>query len=174
MLVHDEGFYVNEIFKIKQLLNEKINISVPVPNEQEIIDWKQCQTKSIAILDRKIGILFAAKDNETKIEKTNHYINLQVRNYIKGQEILNRMQQNYSSAYEKQVRIKSSIAEHLEEEVLLTDLTPKELLKDTVKKYKSALEGEKFHEIFEFSVYSDLCSEAIASWLIDCPLDFGG
>ncbi|WP_410491280.1 hypothetical protein QMA40_21010 [Bacillus thuringiensis] len=174
VLVHDEGFYANEIFKTKRILNEKITINVPVPNEQEIIDWKQCQTRSIEILDRKIGALFDGLDTEIKIKKTNKYIDLQVRNYIKGQEILNRMQQNYSLTYEKQVRIKDSIAEHLEEEVLLSDLMPKELLNDTMQKYKSALEGEKFHEIFEFSVYKDLCSEAIASWLIDCPLDFGG
>lgn len=174
VLAHDESFYGKEIVQAKQILNEKINIDVPVPNEEEIINWKQCQTSSITILDRKIGNLFDHLNETNKAQRTNKYIDLQVRNYIKGQEILNHMQQTYSSAYEKQVRIKSSIASHLETEVLLTDLTPKELLDDTLEKYKSALMGEKFHDIFEFSVYNDLCHEAIASWLIDCPLDFGG
>lgn len=174
VLAHDEQFYGKEIIRAKKILNEKINIDVSVPNEEEIINWKQCQTSSIAILDRKIGNLFDHLDETTKNKRINKYIDLQVRNYIKGQEILNHMQQAYSSAYEKQVKIKSSIASHLEAEVLLTDLTPKELLDDTLEKYKSALIGEDFHDIFEFSVYNDLCHEAIASWLIDCPLDFGG
>ncbi|MCM3115706.1 hypothetical protein M3610_10440 [Neobacillus sp. MER 74] len=174
VLAHDELFYGKEIIQAKRILNEKINIEVPVPDEEEIINWKQCQTSSIAILDRKIGNLFNHLDQVIKEKKTNKYIDLQVRNYIKGQEILNYMKQTYSSAYEKQVRIKSSIASHLEEEVLLTDLAPKELLDETMDKYRAALTGERFHDIFEFSVYNDLCHEAIASWLIDCPLDFGG
>ncbi|MEB2589558.1 hypothetical protein SOP87_28340 [Bacillus cereus] len=174
VLAHDELYYGKEIIKAKQLLNEKINIEVPMPDEQEVIDWKQCQTSSIAILDRKIGKLFEHLDELPKTRNTNKFIDLQVRNYIKGQEILNHMQQTYSSAYEKQAKIKSSIASHLEAEVLLTDLAPKELLKDTLEKYKTALMGENFHDIFEFSVYNDLCHEAVASWLIDCPLDFGG
>jgi hypothetical protein len=174
VLAHDELFYGKEIIQAKRILNEKINIEVPVPDEEEIINWKQCQTSSIAILDRKIGNLFDHLDQVNREKKTNKYIDLQVRNYIKGQEILNYMKLTYSSAYEKQVRIKSSIASHLEEEVLLTDLAPKELLDETMDKYRAALTGERFHDIFEFSVYNDLCHEAIASWLIDCPLDFGG
>ncbi|MCC2529187.1 hypothetical protein LKL24_17510 [Bacillus halotolerans] len=174
VLAHDESYYGKEIIQAKQILNEKINIDVPIPDAEEIINWKQCQTSSIAVLDRKIGNLFSQLDEPTKVAKTNKYIDLQVRNYIKGQEILNHMKLTYSSAYEKQVKIKSSIASHLEAEVLLTDLSPKELLKDTLDKYKLALQGEKFHDIFEYSVYNDLCHEAIASWLIDCPLDFGG
>ncbi|MDG4850793.1 hypothetical protein [Peribacillus frigoritolerans] len=174
VLVHDELFYGREIIKAKQILNEKISIDVPVPDQEEVINWKKCQTSSIGILDKKIGKLFDHLEEHDKRKKTNTYIDYQVRNYIKGQEILTHMQQTYSSAYEKQVKIKSSIATHLEAEVLLTELTPKELLKDTLEKYKNALVGEKFHDIFEFSVYNDLCHEAIASWLIDCPLDFGG
>lgn len=174
VLAHDEQFYGKEIIQAKQILNEKISIDVPVPDEDEIINWKKCQTASIAILDKKIGYLFNHLDSPIKVQKTNKYIDLQVRNYIKGQRILTQMQRTYSSAYEKQVRIKSSIANYLEEEVLLTDLSPKDLLSNTIKKYKTALEGENFHEIFEFSVYNDLAHEAIASWLIDCPLDFGG
>jgi len=174
VLVHDEHYYGKEILQAKQLLKEKISIEVPVPNEQEIINWKQCQTASIIVLDRKIGKVFENRDESSKVQKTNRYIDLQVRNYIKGQEILNHMQQTYSSAFEKQVRIKNSIATHLEGEVLLTDLSPKALLEDALEKYKTALKGENFHDIFEFSVYNDLCHEAIASWLIECPLDFGG
>lgn len=174
VLAHDESFYGKEIIQAKQILDEKININVPIPDAEEIINWKDCQTASITTLDRKIGALFLGLDESQKSKKTNKYIDLQVRNYIKGQEILNHMQQTYSSAYEKQVKIKSSIASHLEAEILLTDLAPKELLEETLERYKLALMGEKFHDIFEYSVYNDLCHEAIASWLIDCPLDFGG
>jgi len=174
VLAHDELFYSKEVIFAKQILKEKVNIEVPVPDEEEIIDWKQCQTVSIAVLDRKIGKLFDHLDDQTKLKNTNKFIDLQVRNYIKGQQILNHMQQTYTTAYEKQLRIKSSIASHLEAEVLLTDLPPKVLLNETMKKYKTALTEERFHDIFEFSVYNDLCHEAIASWLIDCPLDFGG
>ncbi|TCI51974.1 hypothetical protein EVJ24_12655 [Exiguobacterium sp. SH1S21] len=174
VLAHDEAFYGIEIIQAKQILKKKININVSFPDEKEIINWKQCQTSSIHALDRKIGYLFNNLDSVTKAQKTNKYIDLQIRNYIKGQEILNHMKQTYSSSYEKQVKIKSSIATHLEEEVLLTDLSPKQLLDNTLEKYKEALVGENFHDIFEYSVYNDLCREAIASWLIDCPLDFGG
>lgn len=174
VLVHDENFYGKEIVKAKRILNQKININVSAPNEEEIIDWKNCQTSSISILDRKIGKIFEHLNEPDKYRNTNKYIDLQVRNYIKGQEILNHMQQTYSSAYDKQIGIKSAIASNLEAEILITDLTPKELLKETFNNYKAALKEENFHDIFEFSVYNDLCQEAIASWLIDCPLDFGG
>lgn len=47
-------------------------------------------------------------------------------------------------------------------------------MRQTKEMHELALKEENFKEIFEFSVYSDLSREAIASWLIDCPLDFGG
>lgn len=174
VFAHDESYYQTEITQVKQLINNKIVIDVPVPGETEIIDWKNCETSSISILDGKISKLFNHLDVEEKTQKTNKFIDLQVRNYIKGQEILNRLKMTYSSAYDKQTRIKSAVEINLETELLLSDLDPKEMLKDTLQKYKSALMGENIHDIFEYSVYNDLCNEAIASWLIDCPLDFGG
>lgn len=174
VLAQDENFYAREIIQVKQILNNKINIEVPVPRQEDIVNWKQCETSSIEILDRKVGKLLAHLDAESKSVQVNKYIDLQVRNYIKGQEILYRIKQTYSSAFEKQVRIKSSIASYLETEVIITELKPVELLRETLEKYKEALMGEKFHETFEYPIYNDLCQEAIASWLIDCPLNFGG
>lgn len=174
VFVHDEEYYRKEIIQAKKILQKKINIDVSAPKPQDIIDWKQCRTTAIEVLDRKISKLFEDTDEPIKSQKINKYIDIQIRNYIKGQEILNIMEQTYGSAYEKQIKIKGSIANHLEEELLLTTLEPAELLSSTIEDYKSALNGEEFHNIFEYSVYQDLSREAIASWLIECPLDFGG
>lgn len=175
VLVHDEGYYAEEILLVKRVLERKVEMDIVSPDKQEIIDWKNCESESIEILNRKIGYLFEnIQDQQTKDNKTNKYVDLMVRNYLKGQKVLSRMQDTYGLLYEKQVRIKSSIAEHLEDEVLITDLPPKQLLDQTLSKYKDALKSEKFHEIFEFSIYEDLCREAISEWLINCPLDFGG
>ncbi|WP_053070494.1 hypothetical protein [Alkalihalobacillus pseudalcaliphilus] len=174
VLAHDENFYVTEILRAKNILNQKVKFDVEIPSEEEIIDWRQCQSESIITLSNKIEKLFPDSDKEKKQKQVNKYVNIQIRNYIKGQELLNKMQQTYNLSYEKQARIKSTIADHLETESLITDLSPKKFIEKTMEKYRAALIGEKFDEQFEFSVYENLLHEAVASWLIDCPLDFGG
>ncbi|MCY8918568.1 hypothetical protein MOE20_19495 [Bacillus atrophaeus] len=87
VLVHDEEFYAEEIIKAKRILNEKVNFNVSDPKDEEIINWKECKTSSIEILNRKLSVLFDKDDN-----KVNRYIDFQIRNYIKGQQILSTMQ----------------------------------------------------------------------------------
>ncbi|OCA83997.1 hypothetical protein A8F94_14765 [Bacillus sp. FJAT-27225] len=175
VLIHDEGFYANEIMVVKRMLTSKIEFQVQTPKEDEIIDWRKCESKSIEVLNRKIGFLFKNIDDEdARVYKTNKFVDQVIKEHLKGQQIISRMQDVYGGMYEKQVKIKSSIEEYLQKEVLLTELTPKEFLRHTLSKYKHALGTENFDQIFEYSVYEDLCNEAVSSWLIDCPLDFGG
>ncbi|MFD2084642.1 hypothetical protein [Brevibacillus brevis] len=172
VLVKDEGFYMQEIFFVRMILEQKIDINIEAPTEIEIIDWKECQSVAIQRLFGKISKLFEGNPRQEEI--TNKYVDLMVRNFIKGQKILDELKVNQPILLEKLLRIKNSMEEHIEQELLLTELDPKAFIKETQTKYKVALESENFHKLFSFSLTEDLSKEAEADWLVRCPLDFGG
>ena len=173
ILVHSEDDYLLEIRKKNNLIDEKIYFDIMPPVETEIIDWKNCADSSIiATLDRKIKKLFPDDTEPERNTKINKVIDVQIRNFIKGQNILDRMKINYAAIYEKQTRVKSSIATGLEMDSLLHEGSKKELLKQAFNDYIQAMKHEKLDIAFEHAVLNDLAHEAVASWLMECLLDF--
>lgn len=170
VLVQDEGFFVEEMLYVKAVLNEKIDVNVAVPSTEEIINWKQCEAESVQILFRKISKLFKGSNNAEA--NTNKYVDIIIRNLIKGQNVLDELRDNHPTLLEKLVRIKSGIETHIEQELLLSDLQPKEFNKVIQTKYKSALESEAFGKMISFVLQEDVIREAEADWLVRCPLDF--
>jgi hypothetical protein len=168
VLIHDEEFYSKEILITKAVLGDKIRINIEEPKSEEIINWKQCETEGIRNISRKVNYVF---DDPLKADR---YIDMQVKNYIRGQKIINHLENNFTHLYEKKTRIKNTIAIHLEEDVLMSDKVAKEIVKETVDKYKKALVQANFEHMLEFGVTDNLTKEAIADWLISCQLDFGG
>ena len=74
VLAHDENFYVTEILRAKNILNQKVKFDVEIPSEEEIIDWRQCQSESIITLSNKIEKLFPDSDKEKKQKQVNKYV----------------------------------------------------------------------------------------------------
>ncbi|MEK4192836.1 hypothetical protein NYE59_07170 [Paenibacillus sp. FSL L8-0323] len=170
VLVQDEGFFVEEMLYVKAVLEEKIDINVATPTVEEVIDWKQCEAESVQILFRKISKLFHGNSNAEVY--TNKYVDIIIRNFIKGQNVFDELRDNHPALLEKLVRIKSGIESHIEQELLLTTLQPKEFIQGVQSKYKSALESEAFGRMISYVLQEDVVKEAEADWLVRCPLDF--
>ncbi|MGG3838078.1 hypothetical protein ABEV00_13810 [Paenibacillus thiaminolyticus] len=170
VLVQDEEFFVEEMLYVKAVLNEKIDVNVATPSVEEIINWKECEAESVQILFKKIAKLFEGNSNVHVL--TNRYVDLVIRNLIKGQNIMNELRDSHPTLLEKIVRIKSRIETHIEQELLLTSLQPKEFIKSIQEKYRSALESESFGKLISFVLQEDVMREAESDWLVRCPLDF--
>ncbi|CAH2714187.1 hypothetical protein BACCIP111895_01341 [Neobacillus rhizosphaerae] len=170
VLVQDEGFFVEEMLYVKAILEEKIDVNVATPSLEEIINWKECEAESVQILFRKISKLFNGNSNAEA--NTNKYVDIIIRNLIKGQNVLDELRDNHPILLEKLVRVKSGIETHIEQELLLTNLQPKEFNRVIQTKYKSALESEAFGRMISFVLQEDVIKEAEADWLVRCPLDF--
>ncbi|ETT41932.1 hypothetical protein [Paenibacillus sp. FSL H7-689] len=170
VLVQDEGFFVEEMLYVKAVLNEKIDVNVSVPSAEEIINWKQCEAESVQVLFTKISKLFKGSNNAEV--NTNKYVDIIIRNLIKGQNVMDELRDSHPILLEKLVRIKNGIETHIEQELLLSDLQPKEFNRVIQTKYKSALESEAFGNMISFVLQEDVIREAEADWLVRCPLDF--
>ncbi|TVX83703.1 hypothetical protein FQP34_00140 [Peribacillus simplex] len=173
VVVHTEKDYLVEIHRKNNLINEKIYFDIGNIDDEELIDWKACADSLIIdTLIRKSSKLFENEKEPEKSIKINKFIDTQIKNFIKGQKVLERMKIHYALVYEKQSRVKSSIASNLEMEVMLNDEPPKHLLKTALGNYKTAMKSEKLEDSFEIGVLNDLGQEAVASWLMECLLDF--
>lgn len=173
VVVQTEKDYLIEISKRNKLINEKIYFDIGNIAEEEIIDWKECaDSELVKTLIRKSSKLFENTSEPKKSELINKFIDKQIKNFIKGQKLIETMKKNYVVVYEKQSRVKSSIASGLELEVMLNEEPPKQLLRTALESYKEAMKSEKMEESFEIGVLNDLSQEAVASWLMECLLDF--
>ncbi|MFJ5562878.1 hypothetical protein [Lysinibacillus xylanilyticus] len=173
VVVQTEKDYLIEIHKKNKLINEKIFFDIENINEEEVVDWKACaDSLVIETLIRKSSKLFENESEPEKSIKINKFIDTQIKNFIKGQKVIERMKKHYALVYEKQSRVKSTIASDLEMEVMLNEEPPKKLLKTALGNYKTAMKSEKMEDNFEIGVLNDLGQEAIASWLMECLLDF--
>jgi hypothetical protein len=170
VLVQDEEFFIEEMLYVKAILNEKLDINIAPPSSEEIINWKECEANSVQILFKKISKLFAGSSKAE--EYTNKYVDIVVRNLIKGQNIMNELRESHPTLLEKVVRIKSGIEAHIEQEMLLSGLQPKEFTKLIQDKYKLAIETESFGKIISYVLQEEFVKEAEADWLVRCPLDF--
>lgn len=174
ILVHDEEYYLDSIGILKKISGQKLNVNVEEVKKEKIIEWKKCNTPEIEILKRKINHLFPGKSLESIEDKIDKLLDVYIKKYIKGQELVLTLCNSYPTLFERQQNIKNHIEENLEIEVLTTDLSPKALIDKTKKDYKTHLLADSIGEALDNIVIEEICDEAISSWLIECPLDFGG
>lgn len=170
VLVKDEGFFIEEILHVKMLMQQRIDYDIQAPEDSEIIDWKNCESTTIKRLFIKISKLFNGHPKQEEL--TNRYVDIIVRNFIKGQKILDQIKDSQPLLLEKLLRIKNSLEQHIEQEILLSDLEPRSFIRMIQERYKLGLESENFHKLFSYRVNEDLIKEAEADWLVRCPLDF--
>lgn len=172
VLVKDEEFFSQEILLTKQFLSNRLQINIAEIEVSDVTNWKECQSVAIQTLIRKISKVFEGQEDAT--QKTNQYVEYVVRDYIRGMQVITSMQSNYPLLFEKQAILKASVERQLEKSVLLLNISPREHISNAMTNYKEVLKSENIGTIFEYNVVDDLCSEAIADWLIRCPLNFGG
>lgn len=89
ILAKDEGFFIPELAIVQKILDEKFHINVTDPHEQEMIDWKKCNSEAVDVLLRKIGVLFEGDPKQSIL--TNKYVDITIRALVKGRKVTNEL-----------------------------------------------------------------------------------
>jgi hypothetical protein len=121
----------------------------------------------IAVLDKK-SLAIRKGDSVTAIELRNETVS----HYLDGQNALSKLKQDYPELYETVVRIKRDKERFLTSESLTTTSLPPGHLLSTRESIEQEL-SSTLRGLDKFTVRT-LAFEAIADWLLRCPLNFPG
>jgi hypothetical protein len=150
-----------------QLINaaqRQLQISVDTPSQEEIAGWAAANQGPSRVLSDKIQRLPTLTTDDAR--KKFHAKALDW--YLKGQEILEALRL-YPETYAK-VQAAKSHRESFLVTGMISGSAPQDLLIQAVSDLRATLENE-VRELHSFSSES-LAFEAVADWLLRCPLDF--
>jgi hypothetical protein len=119
----------------------------------------------VANLSRKASIIGSGRSDSQK----NKFLSRMVENYIGGNIVLGKLEQELPDVYEKVIERKLDREGDLEMESYSTTLVPAEFFASTLKQYKTEL--TKVAGI-SARVADVLAREAVSDWLLRCPMEF--
>jgi len=129
-----------------------------------VTDWISSNDSLAATLDDKLRKLPTLRNNEGR----RRFHEAVLRWYLEGQQILEALR-TYPDVYEKTLKAKS----HRENFLVMATVSgssPQEILTSSIQDLLETLQRE-VRELHRFSAEA-LAHEAVADWLLRCPLDF--
>jgi hypothetical protein len=163
VVCHEEDFAL-ERDKLLNSTSHLLKFLVASTSEKTMAEWKSSNQGLAATLLEKIAKL-KTLPNEQSQRKFHGEV---LRWYLDGQMILDALR-NYPDIYEKVIQAKA----HRENFLAMASLsgsTPQDIFISTVKDLTATFK-EDVRELHAFSAES-LSHEAVADWLLRCPLDF--
>lgn len=161
-----------EEFEVEQRLLANLDIyqfdvPAPTPAPESIIGWMKGKKnlKLVDNLSRKATIIGSGKSDAQK----NKFLSRMVENYIGGNIVLGKLQQELPDVYEKVIERKLDREGELEGGFYSTTLVPAEFFESTLKQYKTELTTVKG---ISAHVADVLAREAVSDWLLRCPMEF--
>jgi len=137
--------------------------AAPVSGE-EVDEWKASNNEYFITLEEKLGKIIPDKDNR----------NIQtidmIKCYLIGQNILENIRKEFPSHYEKIINLKNATESSVKIASALSN-NPGEHLKHTLSEYRKSIDSQ-LNKSVDHSTVMRLGQEAIADWLICCPLNF--
>jgi hypothetical protein len=144
---------------------DSIRIDAEFVAESDAIDWVAANDSLVAQLYRKV-LKIRHGDADTAKELRDEF----VRHYLDGQNTLAKLRAEFPEIFEAVDRIKKDKEHFLATESLTTSSLAPEHLKETLISLEADI-AAKLHGLDRFTV-KQLVQEAIADWLLRCPLDF--
>ncbi|HXD34605.1 MAG TPA: hypothetical protein VN643_26025 [Pyrinomonadaceae bacterium] len=163
MVCQEEDFIIER----DQLLSANamtLSVSVEPSTEEAVNKWLVTNDRLAATLLEKIQRLPTIRDDLAR----QRFHTRVLKWYLEGQAILDSLRQ-YPETYEKVLRAKA----HRENYLVMAAVSgrsPQEILTTSIQQLQEALKLE-VRELHSFSAES-LAHEAVADWLLRCPLDF--
>ncbi len=154
------------------LENSKIKIDV-IPETQvqasDKLKWKDSEISLIETSQIKNAyrINDSSPNHESKLDKL---VDLNVQNYLEGNNILFKWKEDYPIDYENFLDITSSIESEIEERCITNTKEPSELYEDFRVLLKSELQNS-FKNLAP-QMISKLTNWALADWIFRCPINF--
>jgi hypothetical protein len=147
--------------------DEALRITTEDATQAHIDEWAQQNDALVSKLDHKLSKLRTLSTDD----RTSRFRQMVFRWYIEGKELLEALR-NYPQSYEKVIRAKRHRERNLELAVATHNGPAAELLGKAVNELIQEYRAEA-RELARISA-EVLAQEAIADWLIRCPLDFPG
>ncbi|HKZ00633.1 MAG TPA: hypothetical protein VJ180_00240 [Pyrinomonadaceae bacterium] len=148
-----------------QLINAGAKtLQVTADATTSVTDWISSNDSLAATLDDKLRKLPTLRNNEGR----RRFHEAVLRWYLEGQQILEALR-TYPDVYEKTLKAKS----HRENFLVMATVSgssPQEILTSSIQDLLETLQRE-VRELHRFSAEA-LAHEAVADWLLRCPLDF--
>jgi hypothetical protein len=165
ILIQDEETFSKERDELLNLRTNSISIDGGKINECDINEWVDKNTGLADIVEEKLtrhpGI--SSRDQRRKIRTA------VIRAYLMGQNVLEDLRK-YPSAYEEVRRIKSYKEAYLAFEALKSIQINGDLFTSSLEDFKQTVINQV--PGVDYSTIEAIAYEAVADWLIRCPLDF--
>ncbi|MBL0175137.1 MAG: hypothetical protein IPP94_07725 [Ignavibacteria bacterium] len=145
--------------------SEHLRVDVPLVDQAKITDWVATNDELVAKLDEKtLAICYQDSDNARQLR------NESVRNYLNGQNALEKLREDFPEIFEAVDRIKKDKEYFLVMESLTTASLPAAHLRETLDSLENDL-ARAFSGLDRFTV-RQFVHGAVADWLLRCPLHF--
>jgi hypothetical protein len=136
---------------------------VPISDE-EVAEWKASNNEYFNTLEGKLGKIIPEND------KRNIQTIEMIKSYLLGQNILENIRKDFPRHYQQIMNLKTATESSVKIASALPN-NPGEHLKHTLSEYKENIESH-LNKSIGLPTVMRLGNEAIADWLIRCPLDF--
>ena len=161
----DEDSFAKERDKIVSYKRDCISINASPPDSPEVADWQSKNNPLLQTLADKLGRL-EPNTKPDRLERLQHQMLLW---HLQGRELLAKLNDLSPSTYEKVFEAKTQYEQSLVAyELIASDA--RQQLKEVMEGFEKAIQ-EAGRSLTNPNVKSLVC-EAIADWMMRCPLDF--
>lgn len=151
--------------KLVRVDGESLRIESTATHEGAVRDWVEDNDELVGNAERKTKAI--CHGNSEASRKLRDEI---VRHYLNGQNTLDKLKITYPELFEAVAKIKKDKEHFLVTESLIPHSLPPQRWKDEVCKMQSEFQ-KAMPGLSNFNV-EQLAHEAVADWLLRCPLDF--
>jgi len=163
--VCDEDHFASERDRILAFKSDAICIETQTPDGATVDLWKTTNHGLILTLDEKLKKLSTCP-TETERSRFRHDILIW---HVEGQNLLDLLRNRSNTAYEKVVKTKGQFEKRLSS-IQMSTPNSADVFQQTLKDFLAALQ-DTVKSLSSMNANA-LALEAVADWLLRCPLDF--
>jgi hypothetical protein len=130
----------------------------------EVINWRASSNQLYNNIHSKIS-------NINNVKDVDQYVDINIKDYLAGQDMLARIHRDYPDLFETLVALKNSQELKVERFSMMPTGEPSEFLQTCFHEYEAMITRALGNAISAATI-THLTAEAIADWLIRCPLRF--
>lgn len=144
----------------------KISVQVPPPAPADVEKWSQINANLVRVLDGKLARMKPASQAAALADLRGQLIG----HYVAGQNAISALHNDFGELYEKVLEVKAQHEQFLATESMTATGLPTQVLRDTITAYEKSLAETVLG--LDSHTAKMLVWEAVADWLLRCPLDF--
>lgn len=165
VLLKDEEHFIHEREVVLNGIDYQITIDPPGWSETDEEELIRQHNTIFRTIDEKLEVVISDENRRRR------YSALNIEKYLRGQNVLNEMLRQFPDHYQKLQRIKRAHAEKVEHDSIMQIERGMALVKAAWEAYEEELNSQ-FGGKLDPQTRTILVSEAISSWLVECPLTF--